>query len=121
MRLLNQVLINAGDASGNLTSPAGLLAHVFGFSIQVTITGTATGTLTLEGSSDPVPDANFPGTPVWTPTHWTLIADSSEPVTGAGSVMYDFNQTPGFNWVRVVYTSASGTGTMTIRLNTKGF
>lgn len=121
MRLLNQVLLNAGNAAGNLTTIAGLLAHVFAFSIQVVITGTAAGTLTLQGSNDPVPDANFPSTPVWTPTNWTEIANSSEPVSGAGTVMYDFNQTPGFNWVRVVFTSSSGTGTMTIRLNTKGF
>lgn len=117
MRLLNELLSNSQDASVSFNSNYGLLAHVFSFSIQCVITGTAAGTLKLQGSADPVPDARF--TPA-VPTNWTDIADSSEPVTGAGTVMYNYRECPGFNWVRVVYTSSSGTGTMTIRLNTKG-
>lgn len=120
MRLLNKLLLQNQDASVSFNSPAGLLAHVFGFSIQAIITGTAAGTMKLQGSNDPVPDSDFPSTPVWTPTNWTDVANSSEPVTGAGTLMYDFNQCPGYNWVRVVYTSSSGTGTISLRFNTKG-
>lgn len=120
MRLLNELLSDAQDASVSFNSSPGLLAHVFSFSIQGVITGTAAGTMKLQGSNDPVPDANFRQTAVWTPTNWTDIADSAEPITGAGNIMYDFNHCPGYNWVRVVYTASSGTGTITLRLNTKG-
>lgn len=120
MRLSNVVLLNAGDASGNLTSTAGLIAHVFGFNIQIVITGSPVGVLKLQGSSDPVPDAQFPPSGNWVPTNWTDIKDSSVNVTGAGTVDYDVGDAF-FNFVRVVYSSSSGTGTMTIRMNAKGF
>jgi hypothetical protein len=119
MRLLNEVLLNAGDASVNITSMHGLVAHVFGYNIQIIMTGTAAGSVKLQGSSDPVPDSNFnvANFPV---TNWTDIERSTYPINGVGTL--DFNVADSYyNWVRVVYTAASGTGTMTIRLNTKGF
>lgn len=119
MRVLNEVLLAAGDASGNLTSEHGLLAHAGGYSIQVVITGTAAGVLKLQGSDDPVPDSDF-RVRTYPVVNWTDIDDSSEPVTGAGTVVYNVRGVF-YNWVRVVYTAASGTGTMTIRINTKGF
>lgn len=119
MRILNEILLNAGDASGDLTSNHGLLAHVFGYSIQAVITGSAAGTLKLQGSSDPVPDSNF-NVVSYPVSNWTDIVNSSEPVTGAGTVIYNVEGVF-YNWVRVVYTSSSGTGTMTIRFNSKGF
>lgn len=120
MRVLNETLLSNGDASGNLTSAQGLLAHVFGFSIQVEITGTAAGTIKLQGSNDPVPDTFGPSPSSYPVVNWSDIADSSQPVTGAGSVFYNFDGCF-YNWVRVVYTASSGSGTMTITLNTKGF
>lgn len=119
MRVLQEILLNAGDASGDLTSEHGLLAHAFGYSIQVVITGSAAGSISLQGSSDPVPNSNF-NVRTFPVANWTDIADSLEAVTGAGTVMYNVANAS-YNWVRVIYTSASGTGTMTIRLNTKGF
>jgi len=119
MRILNEILLDEGDASGNLTSRHGLLAHMIGFSIQAVISGTAAGTLKLQGSSDPVPDSQF-NVATFPVSNWTDIADSSEPVTGTGTIEYNVRSVF-YNWVRVVYTSSSGTGTMTIRFNTKGF
>lgn len=119
MRLLNEILLANQDASTSFNSPAGLLASVFGYSIQAIITGTAAGTMKLQGSSDPVPDSRFPA--AWpTPVNWTDVKDSSEAVTGTGTIMYNVADVE-YNWVRVVYTSSSGTGTISITLNTKGF
>ena len=129
MRILNELLlgtksssgvVTGADASVSQTSAHGLLAHMIGFSIQAIITGTAIGSLKLQGSSDPVPDSNFPASGNWNVSNWTDIADSSEPVTGAGTIEYNVKSVY-YNWVRVVYTSSSGTGTMVIRFNTKGF
>lgn len=119
MRVLNEVILTAGDASGNLTSDHGLLAHVIGYSIQIVVTGSATGTVKLQGSSDPVPDSQF-NVKSFPVQNWTDIANSDQNITGAGSVMYNVDDSF-YNWVRVVYTSTSGTGTMTIRFNSKGF
>jgi hypothetical protein len=119
MRLLNEILLQDGDASVDLTSEHGLLAHVLGYSIQAVITGTANGTIKLQGSNDPVPDANFQ-VRQYPVVNWEDIADSTQAVTGAGTVFYNVADVF-YNWVRVIYTSSSGTGTITIRLNTKGY
>jgi hypothetical protein len=119
MRLLNEVLLNAGDASVNFQTPHGLVAYVFGYNIQLIIAGTPVGVVSLQGSSDPVPEANFK-VPSFTVANWTDIAGSSQNVTGAGTLDYNMADSY-YNWVRVIYTSTSGTGTITVRLNTKGF
>lgn len=119
MRLSNELLLDSGDASGDLTSTQGLVAHVFGYSIQMVITGNIEGTVKLQGSSDPVPDANFK-VATFPVANWTDIDCSSKLITGAGTLVYDVADVF-YNWVRVVYTATSGTGTLTIRLNTKGF
>lgn len=119
MRLLNEILLSAGDASGNLTSNHGLLAGALGYSIQAIITGSPVGSLKLQGSNDPVPNSSFL-VPTYTVTNWTDIADSTEAVTGAGTIMYNVEGVY-YNWVRAVYTSTSGTGTLTIQFNSKGF
>lgn len=119
MRLLNEKLADSQDASTSFNSTQGLLASVFGYDIQAVITGTVTGTMKLQGSCDPVPDANFK-VATFPVINWTDIASSSASVTGAGIVNYNVAESF-YNWVRVVYTAASGTGTITVTLNTKGF
>lgn len=119
MRSLNEPILTAGDASGNLTSDPVPLEYQYGISIQAVITGTAAGTLNLQGSND------FGNVPPGGPdrgqgvTNWTDIAGSSAPVTGAGTVTWNF-QGVYYKWIRMVYTASSGTGTMSARANTKG-
>lgn len=108
-----------GNAAGNLTSTAFWLDQVFIIAIQALFTGTAAGTVKLQGSCDrgsvsPLNPAGGLGI-----TTWTDIANSSTAVTGAGSVTWNFTGV-GYEWIRVVYTSSSGTGTMTCTANAKG-
>lgn len=83
--------------------------NVVNYSIQITFTGTPTGTFKLQASADQASNAvssgNYSGTNA--PTHWTDITNSSFSVAAAGNVMWNVDD-PGYNWVRVVYTDASG-------------
>ena len=119
MRVLHEILLPSSDASITEISLPGLLAHVWGYSVQAIFTGTPVGSIRLQGSSDPAPDANFSAAnyPV---VNWTDIANSTQVVSGAGTVAYDVVKT-GYNWVRAIYTASSGTGTVTIQFVTKGF
>lgn len=119
MRILHEILLPSSDASISETSLPGLLAHAWGYSVQVILTGAPVGTLKLQGSSDPVPDANFSAAN-YAVVNWTDVANSSQAVTGAGTVAYDVVKSA-YNWVRVVYTAASGSGTITVQFVTKGF
>lgn len=121
MRSLNEVILNAGNASGNLVSDGVSLEYQLGFSMQAVITGAPIGTLSLQGSND----SGFNG-PGGGPVHgqnvvnWTDISNSSQPVTGAGTASVNF-QGVFYKWVRMIYIATSGAGTITIRCNTKGF
>ena len=119
MRVLHEILLPSSDASVSQNSLPGTIAHAWGYSVQAIITGSAVGTLKLQGSCDPAPDANYAAAnmPV---VNWTDIADSSQSVTGAGSLTYDVTKSA-YSFVRAVYTAASGTGTITIQYFTKGF
>lgn len=90
------------------------------YSIAAIITGTPNGTLKLQASNDPETNDTQPSTNV--PTNWADIANSSFTVTTAGETMWNI-QDVGYNYVRVVYTDASGgtsTATMSIVYNGKG-
>lgn len=117
MRILREVLLTAGDASGNLNSAPLLLAHAVGYAIQFEITGAPVGTVKLQGSNDPIPDAQFiPAAPV----NWTDISGATAAVSAAGSGMFNASGVY-YNWVRAVYTFTSGTGALSIQGNAKGF
>jgi len=119
MRVIRELLLDGADGSVNQTSLHGLLTHSVGNSIQIEITGTLVGSLKLQGSSDPVPDSNFQAKTMKV-DNWTDMLGSTQAITGSGTVMYNISDTF-FNWVRVVYTSTSGTGTITAAFNAKGF
>jgi len=93
------------------------------FDIQVFFTGTPTGTFHLEASNDPAAQAVSRGMQYNLPTNWTTIANSTFTVSAAGNCQWDYSW-PGFNFVRVVFTDASGgtsTGTITsCTFNAKG-
>jgi len=120
MRVVNELIFNAVDGSISQTSAPLIVDHSWGFAIQLVITGTVAGTVKLQGSCDPGPNANFQAANDPYIVDWTDIANSSLPVTGAGTLTYDVVKTA-YPWVRVVYTASSGTGTITARFNAKGF
>lgn len=124
MRVSNiDILAADGSASlgGNWTSGAIWLGHIANYAIQLTFTGTPTGTFKLQASCDPGLNVN-PTQVVQQSelTHWTDIADSSQAVSAAGNHMWTV-QNAGYNWVRIVYTRDSSTGTLTdARVYVKG-
>jgi len=96
------------------------------YTIAAIITGTPSGTLKIQASNDPETNdtqTNSTGLPPAVgPVNWVDIADSSFAVATSGETMWNVRYI-GYNYVRVVYTDASGgtsTATMNIIYNGKG-
>lgn len=106
-------------ASANLS--AIWLGHVCNYSIQLVFTGTPVGTFKLQCSNDAgSPNAGSAATLATGVTNWTDVADSSQSITTAGDMVWNVSNA-GYNFVRVVYTRDSSTGSLTsARINTKG-
>jgi hypothetical protein len=96
--------------NANLNSPAMQLLNMVGFCIQVVFTGTPTGTFKLQGSNDSVVTSpSYVGgtnSSNFIPTNWTDVADSSQAVSAAGSIVWNADSQY-YNYVRVVYTDGS--------------
>ena len=116
MRVTFDPLSSAHSMDTSFNSNAQILDYSLGYSIQGIITGSPVGTIKLQGSNDPVP-ADLSGATV---ANWTDIVDSAQSVTGAGSVMWNYNGSF-YKWVRVVYTASTGSGSITLNLMGKGF
>lgn len=119
MRILNETLLSAASVATTATSAPLLLEYAFGYSIQCVFTGTPTGTLILQASDDFNPAANF-NVATFEPTNWTSITGSSTNITAAGNVLFNTGDIY-YRYVRAVYTPVSGSGTLTIVGNAKGF
>ncbi len=122
MRLANDLIISAGSMTSTdvINSDPFWVGHAMGYAIQAVWTGTPTGTIKIQVSIDPQePTVGNSGEP--TVTNWEDLASSSYSITGsAGTYMWNVTSAY-YRWVRVVYTNASGTGTLNVRFNTKGF
>lgn len=115
----NKVIMNAVDVSTSVNGPAYWLKLVYGFAIQAEFSGAPVGTVSLQGSCDAgdnTPEDPETGSGV---VNWTTIKDSPQSVSGAGPVLWNYNGVF-YKWVRLVYTATSGTGTVTVTMNTKG-
>jgi hypothetical protein len=118
MRVYNEILINAGNAAGNLTSAPLPLEYAFGYAIQCIFTGSVGGTLQLQVSCDAPANASF-GYAGYVPTNWVNFGS---PVTVTASSNEVFNSINAYySFVRVVWTNSSGTGNLTVTGNVKGF
>lgn len=109
MRIFNEpvTVSNSGDMSqATLTSNSIALDHMGLAAIQAVYTGSPVGSLKLQ--------ANVGG------STWTDVASSTVSVTAAGDNMWNLADI-GYSAVRVVYTKTSGTGTLSVRANCKGF
>lgn len=104
-----------GDLSqATLTSGTADLDGMQGYSVQCTFTGTATGTLTLQGSDDPVAEPNLSRIVNWTDT------SSAQALAAPGSILFNVSDVQ-YKWVRLVYAKTAGTGAITANLHAKGF
>ncbi len=120
MRISNDLALDGAEMTDTETieSAAIWIGHAAGAAIQAVWTGTPEGTLKLQCSVDPTQPQ-----PGITPslTNWEDIADSEYAVAGAaGSYTWNVDAAY-FPWVRAVYTNASGTGSLNVRFNSKGF
>lgn len=96
------------------------LISQYAYSIQATwASGTSpAGTFTLEGSNDAGDTGSGQG--VSQPTNWTSITGSAQIIAGTpGSILYDVTECS-YRWVRLVYTAASGSATLSATMNVKG-
>lgn len=105
MKIFEYQLINAGDMSGNITSPSQQVTFMINACVQAVYAGSPTGTLKLQISNDNV--------------NWTDYSGSSQAISAAGSFAYLLADI-GYPWLRVVYTFTSGTGTLNVTINAKG-
>ena len=111
------ILLSSGDMSqATLTSiPLDVRWMVLG-SIQAVISGSPTGTLKLQMS---ILSPAMNGHPATVGQTWTDVASSSISVSGAGSDAWNITDI-GYPWLQVVYTMASGTGSLNLYAWVKG-
>lgn len=103
------VAINAMSMGASITSDAVLIQFEDNIGIQVKWTGTPTGTLDVQVSMDPT-NLGWQSVP-FTPT-------PTQPAGSSGSDWYEITQTPG-GYVRLVYTRASGSGSLYAKIAAK--
>jgi len=103
-----------------LTSAPVTLDQIYGFAIQAFWTGTPTGTLKLQVSCDaPVGTTQTSNGGPDSITNWTDLASSSQAVGGINSYVWNINGSF-YRYVRVVYTNATGTGSLNAQICLKG-
>jgi hypothetical protein len=107
MKTYNYTMSFGPTLNTNINGPAMELKNMYGCAIQVVWTGTPNGVFKLQASSDPLTNTTTPSAPGSVPTHWTDIPASSYTVNAAGNYMWNVYDIM-YNWVRVVYTDASG-------------
>lgn len=120
--LLGPLTIIPGTAN-NMTGTAVLTSKVMDWrliragSVQVVWTGTPTGVFSLQGSLDYTvdPSGAVKNAGTWEDLGIALTA----PAGAAGNDLADITIT-GIPWIRVIYTNASGTGTLTATGHGKG-
>jgi len=128
MRVNNKQIATAVPLNASYNSPYQPLKYIYMYSIAANISGTPNGVIKLQASNDPETNdtqtnsaTNLP--PSVIPTNWIDIVNSPFTVnTLNGSVMWNVDFV-GYNYVRVVYTDASGgtsTATMNLVYNGKG-
>ncbi len=121
MKTFNKQITTSHILNANYISPFVPLKNMFMYAITATITGTPTGTIKLQASSDPETDTIIQPFN-YVPTNFVDITDSTFTVTTAGKTMWNVTDVA-YNYVQVVYTDTSGglsTATVTIVFNGKG-
>lgn len=107
--ILPKVLLNAGDMTGDLTSTQLAVQYFNNVGLEITWTGTPTGTIAVNGSNS--------GTTFYALTFSPVL---TQPAGSAGGYLIDLNQFP-FAYFNVTYTHSSGTGTLTVTSMVKEF
>lgn len=115
----NSLIMNAVSLGADAASAPVLMLVNYMCAIQAVWTGSPVGTFTIETSCDVGvidPSTNA----ISGITNWTLYDGSQQDAGGmAGQFVWRLNVLPE-KWVRLKYTSTSGSGTVNARVNTKG-
>lgn len=118
MKPSNPKMIPATDATNNPASSAIDAQFIVSGSIQAIFSGSSLGgTLTLQGSNDPIDTCLVAGVP--TPTHWSTIGTPSTVASSALTVQTVAQLN--YRWIRVIWVNSAGTGTITVNGNFQGF
>lgn len=118
MQYLNKVFVTAQSLGADFTSDPIQIEQYFGYAITAVCTGaSADGTIKLQGSVDPAQNP-LGSTP--TPVTFVDIGGSTGTISGATNVLYNVSNVY-YNWVRLVFTRSSGTGSITATINAKGY
>ncbi len=113
MKVYNTQIETAQAMSASFNSQALNLNQMFGYALQAVWTGTATGTLKLQGSVDPN-SGNI------NPVNWTDVTNSSDAVTTSGNYLWNVSDVM-YNWVRLVYANSFiESGAITARADVGG-
>ncbi len=119
MRFAPVPLLTNGDMSASLASNGENVNQIFMYSIQAVFTGAPVGSFKLQLSNDNVPMGINGQDPAINVVNWVDYTGSDAAITAAGNFMWIISD-GGYQWVRVVYTRTSGTGTCNILYNGKG-
>ena len=112
-----QNIVNGDMSQASIVSAVSSIAYLDNIGVQLSWTGTPTGTFAIQVSADYQQDQNKNVTNVgnWIP----LILSPAPAASGAAGTAYiDLNQLSA-PWIRVVYTKTSGTGTLQGFINGK--
>jgi len=108
--------IVSGDMSSNINGPVSIIQRLPGISYDIVWTGTPTGTFTVQVSNSYFtdPEGNVIGTPNWTnlPTA-SFTGTYPVPSGSSGAGFLDVVGTEAYA-VRLIYTSSSGSGSLTV-------
>lgn len=117
MRAVNSPVIVSADASIDQASAAINSSQLFYISLQVVMTGTASGTLKLQFSNDPCEGQS----PTSTPTHWNDITGATVTLTGTAGSFGILKTDLSYRYIRAVYTHNNGSaGTVTATIQGMG-
>ena len=112
MKFASEKIIAAQSMATSFESAPILLDQIYGFSFQAVFTGAPDGSFKLQVSND---DKSFGFQPV----NWTDITGSTQVITEAGDIVWNFNGAF-YKWVKVVYEASSGSGSCDITYSSKG-
>lgn len=106
--LYNKLIVTDTAMTSNITSPSLDMSKVEAVVFFASWTGSPVGTIKLQVSL--TENTN----------DFVDLLDSQQTVNGAGKFMWNVTET-NFDQIRLVYTFSSGSGTLNVRVNAKGF
>lgn len=113
MRTYNEPILNGADASSNKNSVAVDCQNMSFAGVVVKMTGTAAGSVKIQVSNDePTTSAG--------PSNWVDVSGATVSVSAAGTFIIPKLDIC-YQWIRLVYTFSSGTGTVTASLHMIGY